>query len=197
MPRSRTANRRKASFGKTTRKPVSKDCPKSQRFQGSSLEYDESATQFANYQRLGLLADANQIGAASGRITGFKPRVKGPMAAPSDGATHPLELEVPPALKTVRAVPLGERSVLLKLLEKHVDDYAAMARDMRINTLQHTAAHLRRRIAKMREEDTEEAAEAAEKAAAGEPPPPPNWKHRPKPTLDPNPAFKKRSKNFT
>ena len=41
--------------------------------------------------------------------------------------------------------------VLRALLAKHGDfGLTAMARDMKVNTLQHTEAHLRRRIAKMK-----------------------------------------------
>ena len=195
MPRSRTTNRRRSTISKVSRKPKSRKVPKTSRFQNSSLEYDEKATQFSNYQRLGLLYDANQLGAVKDRITGFKPRVKGAVAeaAPSN-VKHQLEIEMPEELKTYRAVPAGERSVLLKLLAKHGEDYSAMARDMRINTLQHTAAHLRHRIAKMREEDAEDTAAAEEAAAANEPPPEPRLRR--KLTRDPNPAFKKRSKHF-
>jgi len=92
-------------------------------------------------------------------------------------------------------VPLGERQVLLKLEERYGDDCSAMARDMRLNALQHTAAHLRRRIEKMHAEDAEEAEEAAVDVAAGKAPPPPRL--RAKQTRDPNPAFKNRSRNFT
>ena len=167
-------------------------------FQNSSLEYEAGASQFSNFARLGLLADANQIGREKGRITGFNPRVKDPVAVLSgpDGPSepHPLEVEMAPALKTVRKVPAGERAVLAKLLAAHGDDYAAMARDGRRNALQHTAAHLRRRIEKMREEDAEDLEVNQEHIAKGMPPPPPRLRR--KLTKDPNPAFKKRSKNF-
>jgi hypothetical protein len=195
-------NRRRKTLTKVSRKPK-KPKTASERFQASALEYDGSASQFSNFQRLGLLADANQIGRKTekGRVTGFNPRVKGPMAEPaSSSELHPLELEVPPALKTVKLVPLGERQVLTKLLERHGDDVAAMARDMRLNTLQHTAAHLRRRLAKMRAEDAEDASISMAAATEGVPPPPPGalparlCKKR---TRDPNPAFGKKSRNFT
>ena len=191
MPRSQTSNRRRSTIKKVKMKPKKQQCPKSQRFQHSALDYDEKASQFTNYARLGLMADANAIGAVKDRITGFKPRVKVPdvavAAAPlaADGA-HPLELEVPDKLKVNRKVPLGERQVLLKLQARHGADYAAMARDMRLNALQHTAAHLRRRFEKMREDDVED--EVAEGAVP----------HRlePKMTKHPNPAFRKKSTNF-
>ena len=194
MPRSRSANRRSSSIKKVSIKPKLNN-PKCSRFQHSALDYDDDKTQFSNYARLGLMADANQIGAIRNQITGFKPRVKVPditgvdtsigAVAQREGGKHPLELEVPEALKTVRKVPDGERTVLLKLMAKHGDDYAAMARDMRLNSLQHTAAHLRRRIHKMKEEDEEDEGEAAQ---------PPAQKR--KLTRDPNPAFKKRAMNF-
>ena len=203
MPRSQTANRRKKTFGKVARKAKNiqgkiRKTPKSERFQNSALTYDEKTTQFANYERLGLMADANQIGANTNKlhVTGFNPRVKGDRigsAASSSDQPHPLELEVPEGLKTVRKVPDGERKVLLALMAAHGESYSAMARDMRLNALQHTAAHLRRRIAKMLEEDQEDA-EAAEAAATGSSMPP----HRlqPKSTKDPNKAFSKKSMHF-
>ena len=91
-------------------------------------------------------------------------------------------------------VPLGECKVLLKLIEAHGDDYTAMARDMRRNQLQHTAAHLRKRIAKMHEEDVEDLAERAAAAQKGAPMPPDRFAR--KRTGDPNNAFHKRSRNF-
>ena len=186
-------------------KPKGLQCPKSKQFQGSSLEYDEKSTQFANYSRLGLLADANQIGAVKqtttvrNRITGFKPRVKVPTTTvvPEVSSTeaHPLEMEMGEALKTVRKVPPGERTVLLKLRARHGDDFAAMARDMRLNAYQHTAAHLRHRIEKMQEDDAQDAADAAAALEAGQAVPLP--RDRRKITKDPNNAFKRRSRNFT
>ena len=196
MPRSRSSNRRKAGHIKVKQKPKSREVPKTSRFQNSSLEYDEKATQFANYQRLGLLYDANQIGAVRDKITGFKPRVKGSFPEPSSSSDlHTLEVEMPEALKTVRRVPPGEVKVLRKLIEKHGEDHKAMARDMRLNTLQHTAAHLRARIVKLRLDDEEEAAaiEAAKEADL----PVPEARGKRKLTKDPNVAFKKRAMNFS
>jgi len=202
MPRSRTANRRRKTISKVSRKPKSRATPRCERFQNSALDYNSKISQFANYAQLGLLADANQIGASREHITGFKPRVKAGGTAPAAAGAqvgppqpHPLELEVPEALKVVKKVPLGERQVLLKLEEQYGDDYGAMARDMRLNSLQHTAAHLRRRIQKMHEEDAEEAEEATASVAAGNAPPPPRL--RAKVTRNPNPAFRKGSRNFT
>ena len=167
-----------------------------QRFQHSSLDYEEKKTQYSNYKRLGLLYDANQIGAKRDSVTGFKPRVKGAVAEPSSSGTkHVLEEEMPEALITIRRVPPGEVKVLRKLLAKYADDYTAMARDMRLNTLQHTAAHLRNRIGKLREDDAEEAEAVAAAEAAGAPAPEPRGKR--KLTKKPNNAFAKRSRNFT
>lgn len=207
MPRSQKANRRRSTLAKVKQKPkgigksVGKRVGRSQRFQGSALDYDEKSSQFANYSRLGLMADANQIGAVKETITGFKPRVKVPAAV--DGAAaesasacgvHLLELEVPEGLKTIRQVPAGERHVLLKLQAVHGTDFAAMARDTRLNALQHTAAHLRKRIAKLQSEEAEEAEAMAAAAATGAPAPAP--RHRRKATKHPNGAFHKRSMHF-
>jgi nucleolar protein 16 len=196
MGRSRTAVRRRSSIKKVSVRPKNRTVPKPKVFQHSALEYDHKATQYDNYAQLGLLYDANQIGVVRDKITGFKPRVKVPESKVPTGsdAPHQLEIEMPEGLKTVRKVPEGERSVLLKLMAKHGDDYAAMARDMRLNQYQHTAAHLKRRIAKMHEEDAEDAATAAEAAEAGRAEPPPRL--RKKITKDPNPAFKKSSRHF-
>ena len=73
------------------------------------------------------------------------------------------------------------------MIEKHGEDCAAMARDARLNTLQHTAAHLRHRIGKLHEDDAEEEEAMAAAAAAGAPAPEPRGKR--KLTRDPNPAF--------
>ena len=211
MPRSRSRPKQKKTRVKVRAKPVTKKAriasDAAAFFDRSSLTYDTSESQFANYARLGLLADANQIGAKRDTILGFKPRVKGlprrgAAAGPSGVATtgaapHPLEAEVPPALKTVRRVPDGERAVLRKLLARHADDFDAMARDGRLNQYQHTAAHLRRRVAKLALDDADAAAAAAD---AGRAPPTadePRATGLRKLTRDPNPAFRKRSMHFT
>ena len=102
---------------------------------------------------------------------------------------------MPEALITIRRVPPGEVKVLRQLIQRHGDDYDAMARDGRINTLQHTSGHLRNRIGKLKLDDEEEAEKIAAAVAAGEPAPEPTRGKR-KLTRDPNPAFKKRSTNF-
>lgn len=202
MPRSAKRPKRKATRVTVSAKPKSRAAGAAPGFQSSSLEWEKGGSQFANYARLGLLADANQIGrvkgGAKGRTTGFKPRVKDPNATLSgpDGPAEPhqLEIEMPPALKTVRKVPEGERSVLGRLVAVHADDFAAMARDGRLNQMQHTASHLRKRVAKMREEDAEDGAVAAAALASGKAAPPPRL--RKKITKDPNPAFRNDSRHF-
>lgn len=162
------------------------------------LKYDVARSHYQNFEKFGLLADANQIGAVRDSIRGFKPRLKGPSASSgaADPATthHPLEDEVPEAAITYRQIPEGEHKVLTALMASHGEDYGAMARDMRLNQYQHTAAHLRHRIAKMRTEqemDAEEAVEAEREGAK-----PPQKRRVKKVTYDPNPLFKKRSKHF-
>uniref|UniRef100_A0A7S0ILE1 Nucleolar protein 16 n=1 Tax=Calcidiscus leptoporus TaxID=127549 RepID=A0A7S0ILE1_9EUKA len=165
-------------------------------FASSSLSYDRTKSQFSNYQTMGLAADSNQIGAARATIRGFKPRVKVPVCESAAAEqVHPLELETGEALKTYRWVPQGERDVLHKLIAAHGDDYAAMSRDMRLNQYQHTAPHLRRRIAKMRTEDQKDTEAAAAAAASKLPAPSPRL--RKKITKNPNGAFKRRSTHFT
>ena len=209
MPRSRSRPKQKKTRVKVRAKPVTKKAriasDAAAFFDRSSLTYDTSESQFANYARLGLLADANQIGAKRDTILGFKPRVKGlprrgAAAGPSGVATtgaapHPLEAEVPPALKTVRRVPDGERAVA----------QAARAPRRRLrrdgarrppNQYQHTAAHLRRRVAKLALDDADAAAAAADagRAPAADEPRATGLR---KLTRDPNPAFRKRSMHFT
>ena len=196
MPRSRSRPKKHSKSNRVSVKSNHKKIPRPSAFDRSKLDYDPKETQFANYQKLGLLYDANQIGAERKHIKGFKPRVKGPSAEPAaPGDVHQLELEVPEGLKTVKKVPEGEHKVLSALIERHGDDYTAMARDMKLNAYQHTAAHLRRRIAKMQSEDAEEAAEAAAAVALGKQAPPPRL--RKKITKNPNKAFSKKSMNFT
>ena len=67
---------------------------------------------------------------------------------------------------------------------------------MKINTLQHTEAHLRRRIAKMKAEDAAEAAAAAEAVAQGQPVPMARNAIPRKIKKRPNRAFSKTSTNF-
>ena len=79
MPRSRSRPKQKKTRVKVRAKPVTKKAriasDAAAFFDRSSLTYDTSESQFANYARLGLLADANQIGAKRDTILGFKPLV--------------------------------------------------------------------------------------------------------------------------
>jgi len=197
MPRSRKRPKQRSGIVKVRVKPQKKQAGAAQGLQASQVSYDPKQTQFANYQQAGLLADSNQIGAAinRNRVTGFNPRVKGPIAAPqSTSVPHQLELEVPEGEQTIRKVPPGECQVLRKLVTKHGEDFAAMARDMRINTHQQTAAHLRKRIAKMHEEDAAEEAAVAAASESGRKPP--RLRGAAKKTRLPNKAFKKTNTNF-
>lgn len=198
MPRSQTRPKQRRGVVKVKVKPRFKKAGIAQGLQASALEYDPKQTQFANYKELGLLADANQIGVTRNsrvQVTGFNPRVKGASAAPRPAEeTHPLELEVPEGAVTVRRVPPGEVQVLRKLIERHGDDYAAMARDKH-NTHQHTGVHLRRRVAKLQLDDAEEAAAADAAKAAGVAQKPSRLE--PKYTRHPNAHFRKQSRHFT
>jgi nucleolar protein 16 len=200
MPRSRARPKRNAKATKVRVKPRASKVSKPSGFLANSkvLKYDVARSHYQNFEKFGLLADANQIGAVRDSIRGFKPRLKGPSASSgaADPATthHPLEDEVPEAAITYRQIPEGEHKVLTALMASHGEDYGAMARDMRLNQYQHTAAHLRHRIAKMRTEqemDAEEAVEAEREGAK-----PPQKRRVKKVTYDPNPLFKKRSKHF-
>ena len=198
MPRAKTRPKQRRGVVKVRVKPRIRKAGEAQGLQASAINYDPKKTQFANFAEAGLLADSNQIGAATdrNRVTGFNPRVKGRSAEPRPAdVTHQLELEVPEGEKTIRKVPPGETSVLRRLVEKHGEDYAAMARDMRINTHQQTASHLRKRIAKMKDDDAlEEAAIAAARKAGKQKLP--RSRMQPRMTRLPNKAFKKGSKNF-
>ena len=107
MPRSRSRPKKHSKSNRVSVKRNHKKIPRPSAFDRSKLDYDPKETQFANYQKLGLLYDANQIGAERKQIKGFKPRVKGPSAEPAaPGDVHQLELEVPEGLKTVKKVRL-------------------------------------------------------------------------------------------
>ena len=70
--------------------------------------------------------------------------------------TQPLaEIEAlgPPEVPTPRHQSDGEQQFLTKLIAKHGTDYAAMARDIKLNRYQQTAAELRRRIARLNASD--------------------------------------------
>ena len=199
MPRAKTRPKQRKGIVKVRAKSRIRKAGEAQGLQASAIKYDPSKTQFVNFAEAGLLADANQIGSATdrNRVTGFNPRVKGRSAEPQPAhVTHQLELEVPEGEITIRKVPPGETSVLRKLVEKHGEDYAAMARDMRINTHQQTANHLRKRIAKVKEDDAmEEAAIAAARKLGKKRLP--RRREVPRKTKLPNKAFSKRSRNFT
>ena len=195
MPRSRSRPKKNPHRLRNRTKPKSQKIAKPSVFDNSVLSYDPKSSQYENYKRLGLLADVNQIGAVRDTITGFKPRKQGPCAEPApEGFEHPLKAEVPEGKKEIRQVPEGEQKVLRALMAKHGEDHAAMARDMKINTYQQTAAHLRRRIAKMLQEDAQEEAEQEAAVAKGGDAPLPRIQK--KLTKLPNRAFSKKSMNF-
>lgn len=54
-----------------------------------------------------------------------------------------------PVEKKPRTQSEQEQEWLQRLVAKHGDDYAAMARDLKLNPMQQTAADLKRRIKKM------------------------------------------------
>lgn len=54
-----------------------------------------------------------------------------------------------PVMKKPRHMSEREAEWLTALVERHGDDYQAMARDHRLNPMQQTAADIRRRVAKM------------------------------------------------
>ena len=200
MPRSITRPKKSPHRVKQkVAKPKSQKIPQPNVFDHSALAYDPTETQFSNYKKLGLMANANVIGAARDTITGFKPRNLGqPCAEPApEGFEHPLAAEVPEKRMVHRMVPEGEQKVLRTLLAKHGDfGLSAMARDMKVNTLQHTEAHLRRRIAKMQQEDAKEAAAVAEAEAQSRPAPMARNAIPKKIKKNPNRAFSKKSNNF-
>jgi nucleolar protein 16 len=55
----------------------------------------------------------------------------------------------PPEVPLPRHQSEGEQDFLRLLVRKHGSDYAAMARDLKLNRYQQTAAELRRRLVKM------------------------------------------------
>ena len=60
-----------------------------------------------------------------------------------------------PEKKYKRKQPEGEKAFVRELVEKYGDDYAAMARDMKINYMQRSEGDLKRRIKKWREDGDE------------------------------------------
>ena len=160
-------------------KAIGKRVDKSQRFQGSALDYNEKKTKFSNHGAWPL-ADANQIGVVKESITGFKPRVKPPKAKlpaadtvrPSVEETHPLGSMRCEGRK-IFARCRRANAKCCKLQAVHGTNYSAMARDMRLNAMQHTASWLKKRIEKMIGEDEQEAAAATAAIGAGKLPPPP------------------------
>eukprot|EP00965_Chrysotila_dentata_P233287 6199506-Pleurochrysis_carterae.AAC.1 len=196
MPRSRARPHRSKTIVKVKVKARKPKLSAPQFFEKSALSYDAKASQFKNYKNMALMVDANQIGAERDKIRGFKPRVKVPVAASTDeSCVHPLDLEVPEAIPTVRQVPHGEAAVLSALIAKHGDDYTAMARDMRLNKYQHTAAHLRHRIEKLNKQKEKDETAAKEAEAAGAPAPAPRYAITRR-RKNPNRAFQKRSTHF-
>ena len=89
MPRSRARPKRAKSRPKVRQRSKGKKTVLPSENSGAITnsshlsKYDVSKSQYENYKDLGLLADANQIGAVRGSIRGFKPRLKGPTAEPT------------------------------------------------------------------------------------------------------------------
>jgi nucleolar protein 16 len=76
--------------------------------------------------------------------------------APNTAVVAQLQQEAAkPEKKYKRKQPEGEKAFVKELVEKYGDDYAAMARDMKINYMQRSEGDLKRRIRKWREDGGE------------------------------------------
>ena len=110
MPRSRARPKRAKSRPKVRQRSKGKKTVLPSENSGAITnsshlsKYDVSKSQYENYKDLGLLADANQIGAVRGSIRGFKPRLKGPTAEPTGeralAPVPPLSVPAPSALQS-------------------------------------------------------------------------------------------------
>lgn len=101
------------------------------------LAWSSGKTLKQNYEEMGVLLDVNKIGkpsSADGKVKGYLvddlDAIKALPRAPS---------------YVVRSMGVNERDIMRRLLDKHDDDFGAMARDIKINIYQKTAAELRRR----------------------------------------------------
>ncbi|PHH83301.1 hypothetical protein CDD82_2271 [Ophiocordyceps australis] len=71
-------------------------------------------------------------------------------AATTDTVRQLVEMSHNAAPKRVHVPSTGERQWLQRLIDRHGDDTTAMARDMRLNPMQQTAADIARRIGRLR-----------------------------------------------
>ncbi|PHH63396.1 hypothetical protein CDD81_5997 [Ophiocordyceps australis] len=71
--------------------------------------------------------------------------------AATDTVRQLVEMSHNAAPKKVRVPSTGERQWLQRLIDRHGDDTVAMARDVRLNPMQQTAADIARRIRRMRD----------------------------------------------
>ena len=175
-------------------------------FDRSSLTYDTSESQFANYARLGLLADANQIGAKRDTILGFKPRVKGLPRRGAAGAERRRDDEARRRTRSrPRCRPRSRRCGACPTASAPCCASCSRATPTTSTRWRATAASTststRRRTcaaaSKLALDDADAAAAAAD---AGRAPPAadePRATGLRKLTRDPNPAFSNRSMHFT
>jgi len=105
--------------------------------------WDGKKTLRQNFRAVGLSGDVNAP----------KPKVPRPLneaeAAKAQGVVAELEQIVADHVPTTRFTPAGEVLFARQLVEKHGDDYQAMARDHKINVYQHTPKQLKKKIAKV------------------------------------------------
>lgn len=97
--------------------------------------WDPTLTRLENYKKIGLRTRVNDDGA---------PR----SASPSQAVAQMEKIANKPTAKAAPRVCNMELDLLHNLVEKHGDDWDAMAKDIKINYLQYTAAQLRRKAAR-------------------------------------------------
>lgn len=106
--------------------------------------WDKNKTMRQNFTSLGLVEDVN--------IPATRPKKPAdPNAKPIEGIVGKLEAAAKQeqANATVRFAAAGEVRFIEQLVEKHGDDFVAMAKDHKLNVYQHTPAQLKRKYKKV------------------------------------------------
>merc|ERR1711865_482944 len=110
--------------------------------------WDIKNTLMTNYTKMGLVSNIKTLNVKAVRPIHARAKV------------DPIEFntgEVCPQ-KERKNCSEGEAEVVEALIERHGDDYGAMARDHKINTYQHTARQLRQKVERYQRQAEREAA---------------------------------------
>ncbi|KAJ7526471.1 hypothetical protein O6H91_16G007700 [Diphasiastrum complanatum] len=128
---------------------------------GHRLEWNDKGTRLANYRSLGLVANPNLLGARSGSedvvqlasLQKFREEEQMDQIDGSDMEADDVKSALGKKRKDGKRNPLQrltlmQRVYVGRLIEKYGNDFEAMARDIKLNKMQHSSGSLKKLCAR-------------------------------------------------